>query len=93
MLVWSLVLSLHSVLQTTPAFPELSRQQYGSFGTHGRVATKVCLSIRSPTSRFFLSLPTSIGGGLLGDGNHYVRPRGSAIDAVNPRVTPPRRGC
>ena len=55
MLVRSLVLSLVAVLQTAQAYPKLSRQQYGSFGKHGGVATEVCPSIRTLSSPAFFS--------------------------------------
>ena len=41
MLVWSLVLSLATLLQVAQAYPKPDRPQYGSLGKHGGVATEV----------------------------------------------------
>jgi len=41
MVVWSLVLSLATVLQAAQAYPNPGRPQYGSLGKHGGVATEV----------------------------------------------------
>jgi len=41
MLVWSLVLSLATVLQAAHAYPKPGLPQYGSLGKHGGIATEV----------------------------------------------------
>ena len=82
MLVWSLVLSLATVLQVAQAYPKPGHAQYGSLGKHGGVATEVRAynpHLLSPNlDRSFLNVPRQsrvIGGGMFGDRNRYAYPR------------------
>jgi len=71
MLVWSLVLSLATVLQTAQAYPNPSRPQYGSLGKHGGGGHRG-ESIQPAITHDDLM---SIGGGMFGDWSRYAYPR------------------